>query len=211
MYFRRGISKSDDNANDSVLIVLQQCKRQHINTPCLSNSRQYISRRNGCQGTIDKQPPPYDLVIMHEECHYYPHPATRQMVLSMATKPKYSRFVAFALQFLLNHSLCSKTHSRKSSFTDFTSSMRIARWQISFVEILALTLFIFILQPLFNYFNIFFQSSFLCHHRALRLVRLGHNARCSRLLTFLPLSGAFKNNSIFAGAFFCSFFLNFDL
>ncbi len=51
-----------------------------------------ISRCNGCRGIIDKEPPPNDLVIMHEECHYYPHPTTRQMVLSMTPKPKYYHF-----------------------------------------------------------------------------------------------------------------------
>ena len=51
-----------------------------------------ISRCNGCRGIIDKEPPPNDLVIMHEECHYYPHPKTRQMVLSMTPKPKYYHF-----------------------------------------------------------------------------------------------------------------------
>mgnify|MGYP002803544051 CR=1 FL=1 len=51
-----------------------------------------ISRCNGCRGIIDKQVPPNDLVIMHEECHYYPHPTTRQMVLSMTPKPKYYHF-----------------------------------------------------------------------------------------------------------------------
>ena len=51
-----------------------------------------ISRCNGCRGIIDKEPPPNDLVIMHEECHYYSHPTTRQMVLSMTPKPKYYHF-----------------------------------------------------------------------------------------------------------------------
>ena len=51
-----------------------------------------ISRCNGCRGIIDKERAPNDLVIMHEECHYYPHPKTRQMVLSMTPKPKYYHF-----------------------------------------------------------------------------------------------------------------------
>jgi hypothetical protein len=42
-YFRRGKAKSDDNANDSILIVLQQCKRQHINTPQTAFIREVVA------------------------------------------------------------------------------------------------------------------------------------------------------------------------